>query len=242
MLPSELVEAAKAQNLPALGLTDHRLLSGSVEFAVACKRAGIQPVLGLEIELLENRGVENRGLENRGLLSSGSAPDGLLPSAGQRLTLLAMNVNGWSNLCRLSSLFERGDFESPTRSPVGTTSTGIPIALLSKFSDDLIAIIPSLAKETMDESAPLVVLKVIFKDRLYAALDDPSTAVRRSMLAHRLNIPCVVTHPVYYLSPEQESLQRTLSAIRLNVPLGKIPPGAANMAYSFRPGLHQPGC
>ena len=70
----------------------------------------------------------------------------------------------------------------------------------------------------MDESAPLVVLKVIFKDRLYAALDDPHTAVHRSMLAHRLQIPCVVTHPVYYLSPEQESLQRTLSAIRLNTP------------------------
>jgi len=39
LLPSELVEAAKAHNLPALGLTDHRLLSGSVEFAVVCQRA-----------------------------------------------------------------------------------------------------------------------------------------------------------------------------------------------------------
>ena len=47
LLPSELVEKAKSQNLPALGLTDHRLLSGSVEFAVACQRAGIQPVSGI---------------------------------------------------------------------------------------------------------------------------------------------------------------------------------------------------
>jgi len=38
LLPSELIEAAKAQNIPALGLTDHRLLSGSVEFAVACQQ------------------------------------------------------------------------------------------------------------------------------------------------------------------------------------------------------------
>lgn len=38
LLPSELIEAAEAQHLPALGLTDHRLLSGSVEFAVACQR------------------------------------------------------------------------------------------------------------------------------------------------------------------------------------------------------------
>ena len=40
LLPSELVETAKTQNLPALGLTDHRLLSGAVEFTVACRKCG----------------------------------------------------------------------------------------------------------------------------------------------------------------------------------------------------------
>jgi DNA polymerase III alpha subunit len=91
----------------------------------------------------------------------------------------------------------------------------------------------------VDESAPLVVLKVIFKDRLYAALDDPGTAVRRSMLAHKLKIPCVVTHPIYYLSPEQESLQRTLSAIRLNIPVSKLPPGAAAPKGSYFPSQEE---
>ena len=214
LLPSELVQKAEADHLPALGLTDHRLLSGSVEFAVACQRAGIQPVLGLEIELLENRGIENRGLVSGG---------------ENRLTLLAMNLNGWSNLCRLSSALALRD------EPEAACS----VALLSKFSDDLIAIVPSPVQTAQDESAPLVVLKVIFKDRLYAALDDPGTAVRRSMLAHRLNIPCVVTHPVYYLSPEQESLQRTLAAIRLNVPLGKLPPDAAAPKGAYFPSQEE---
>jgi DNA-directed DNA polymerase III PolC len=248
LLPSELVEAAKAQNLPALGLTDHRLLSGAVEFAVACQRVGIQPVLGLEINLLENSGLAIREAEAGGAGGSGGAPDGLMPSgrnpadmtsAGQRLSLLAMNLNGWSNLCRLSSAIERGDIESPTRSSAGTTPTGVPIAFLSKVSDDLIAILPSPAQTAQDEAEPLVVLKVIFKDRLYAALDDPGTAVRRSMLAHRLKIPCVVTHPVYYLSPEQESLQRTLSAIRLNLSLNKLPPGAAAPKGSHFPSQEE---
>ncbi|MBS1214299.1 MAG: putative polymerase subunit alpha, partial [Proteobacteria bacterium] len=201
LLPSELVQAAEAQRLPALGLTDHRLLSGSVEFAVACQRAGIQPVLGLEIDL----------------------PEG-------RLSLLAMNLNGWSNLCRLSSALVLRDDEHG-----GIESAGSPYTLLSQFSDDLIAIVPSPKQTSMDESAPLVVLKVIFKDRLYAALDDPGTAVHRSMLAHRLNIHCVVTHPIYYLSPEQESLQRTLSAIRLNIPVNKLPPDAAAPKGAYFP-------
>jgi DNA-directed DNA polymerase III PolC len=72
--PAELVQAAQARGLSALGLADHRLLSGSVEFVQACKKAGIQPVLGLEIDL-----------------ESG------------RLVLLASSLTGWSSLCALSS-------------------------------------------------------------------------------------------------------------------------------------------
>ena len=210
-MPSELVEKAKAENLPALGLTDHRLLSGAVEFTVACQRAGIQPVLGLEIDSPESK-----------------------------FSLLAMNLNGWSNLCWLGSALalrddERGGGEPPARSPSGVGPAGSFFALLSEFSDDLIAIVPSPAQNTMDESAPLVVLKVIFKDRLYAALDDPHTAMRRSMLAHRFGLPCVVTHPVYYLSPGQESLQRTLTAIRLNQSIGQLPPGSTAPSGAYFP-------
>ena len=72
--PSELVQAAITQDMPALGLTDHRLLTGAVEFVHACKVAGIQPILGLEINLETGK-----------------------------LALLATTLEGWSNLCRLSS-------------------------------------------------------------------------------------------------------------------------------------------
>ena len=49
--PAELAQAAQARGMAALGLTDHRLLTGSVEFVHACKEADIQPMLGLEIDL-----------------------------------------------------------------------------------------------------------------------------------------------------------------------------------------------
>lgn len=51
--PAELVQAAQAHGMPALGLTDHNLLTGSIEFITACRDAGIQPILGLEIDLLQ---------------------------------------------------------------------------------------------------------------------------------------------------------------------------------------------
>ncbi|MFO7585274.1 MAG: PHP domain-containing protein, partial [Anaerolineales bacterium] len=75
-LPSELAQAAKASGMTALGLADHRTLTGAIEFVRACKQADIQPILGLDVDLA---------------------------TAG-RLPLLAECLEGWSNLCRLSSV------------------------------------------------------------------------------------------------------------------------------------------
>ena len=59
-------------------LTDHWLLTGAVEFVLACKQTGVRPILGLEIDIRQ--------------------PDGVFP-----LVLLAAGEHGWSNLCALSS-------------------------------------------------------------------------------------------------------------------------------------------
>ena len=85
MTPTDLVQAANACGMSVLGLTDHRLLTGTVEFVKACKDAGIQPVIGLEIDLEQGP-----------------------------LQLLATSTEGWSNLCRLSSaLALRDDPDAP---------------------------------------------------------------------------------------------------------------------------------
>jgi DNA-directed DNA polymerase III PolC len=189
-LPSELAQAAAANNMPALGLTDHRLLSGAVEFVAACKAAGVQPVLGLEVDL----------------------------EAGP-LSLLAMNMQGWSNLCRLSSALSLR--ENP--------ESACPLNLLASHSSDLLALCGDLGDGTKEL---LENLKTIFQDRLYAALRDPGSALQLSMLAHRLGLPAVVAHPVFYLTPNQANLQRTLAAIRLNQPLARLPDRALAPAGS----------
>src|SRR5689334_21981912 len=74
LTPTELAQAAQVSGMTALGLTDHNLLTGTVEFVTACKAAAILPIIGLEIEL------------NDGPVS-----------------LFATSLEGWSCLCRLSS-------------------------------------------------------------------------------------------------------------------------------------------
>jgi DNA-directed DNA polymerase III PolC len=170
--PAGLVQAAQSNGMSAIGLTDHNLLTGAIEFVTACKQNEIQPVIGLEIDL-------------------DFSP----------LHLLATSLEGWSNLCRLSSaLALRDDPDAPCS-----------LDLLASCSKDLVA-------STGDPKS----LKEIFPDRLYVALQDPTKAAPLSNLARQLALPTVVTHPVYYLSPEQAALQRTLTAIRLNQTVGSL--------------------
>jgi len=77
--PAALVNTALRYNLQTLGLTDHRYLSGAVEFYETCKNNHIKPIIGLDVD------ISYKGFH------------GLL-------TLFAKDLAGWSNLCRLSSL------------------------------------------------------------------------------------------------------------------------------------------
>ena len=46
----DLVDFASKNDLSAIGLTDYKLLSGSLEFSIKCQKAGIQPIIGLDID------------------------------------------------------------------------------------------------------------------------------------------------------------------------------------------------
>ena len=171
--PAELAQAAQANGMSALGLTDHNLLTGVIEFVAACKAENVQCVIGLEINL------------NDGPLS-----------------LLATSLEGWSNLCQLSSAIALRD------NPEAACS----LEILDSHSKDLIAL-----------SSQPERLKEIFPERLYVNMQDPARADSLSNVANRLALPTVATHPVYYLTSEQATLRRTLNAIRLNRTITTLP-------------------
>src|SRR3989304_3310614 len=83
--PTQLVERAAQLGMPALALTDHDRLTGAIEFYDACHKAGIQPILGLEIHV------------------------DLPGASGAALVLLAADLAGWGSLCRLSSRLLDGE-------------------------------------------------------------------------------------------------------------------------------------
>jgi DNA polymerase III subunit alpha len=76
---------------PALGLTDHGVMNGSVELFEACRKHGVRPILGLEAYFVDDRSVRDGRVERN------------------HLTLLAADDEGFRNLTRLSSAgFQEG--------------------------------------------------------------------------------------------------------------------------------------
>src|SRR5437016_1638793 len=76
--PDVLAARAAQFHMPALALTDHNALYGVVPFYKACHAEGVQPLIGLELDLAD----------------------------GDRLVLLARNTLGYRSLCRLSSTIQ----------------------------------------------------------------------------------------------------------------------------------------
>ena len=85
-----LVEKAREWQLPAMALTDQGNMYGAVEFAKACKVAGLKALIGCELVLAPYSRLDKKKIPG-------------LPS-GFPIVLLAKDAEGYRNLSILSSL------------------------------------------------------------------------------------------------------------------------------------------
>ncbi len=109
-----LVDRAAEFGQPALGLTDHGVMNGSIELYKACKKAGIKPIVGVEAYLVDDIRTEAVRYERN------------------HLTLLASTDEGFRNLTKLSSA---GFLEGYRRG-----KANVDLDLLSRYSKDVIAL------------------------------------------------------------------------------------------------------
>jgi DNA polymerase-3 subunit alpha len=104
---------------PALGLTDHGVMNGSVELFKACGKHGVKPILGLEAYFVDDRSIREGKIERN------------------HLTLLAASDEGFRNLTKLSSA---GFLEGLHRG-----KPGVDMELLERHSAGVIALSGCLA-------------------------------------------------------------------------------------------------
>ena len=83
----DVAKRAAELGMPAVAMTDHGNLFGTIEFYQACKNAGVKPILGCEIYLAPKSMSEKREIPGR--------------KRATHLTLLARDQDGWRNLSKL---------------------------------------------------------------------------------------------------------------------------------------------
>ena len=86
---ADLMRKAAASGMPAVGMTDHGVLYGAVEFYKEAQKAGIKPILGCELYIAPGSMHEKKA-------SSGK-------DAANHLTVVAETNEGWANLIKLVS-------------------------------------------------------------------------------------------------------------------------------------------
>jgi len=87
-IPAMVARAAEL-GMPAIGLTDHGVMYGSIHFYKACKDVGIKPIIGCEVYVAPRSRLLREGRVDRD---------------PNHLTLLAANHEGYVNLMRLCTV------------------------------------------------------------------------------------------------------------------------------------------
>ncbi len=81
-----LIRRAKELGMPALAITDHGNMYGLKEFHDFAVKEGVKPILGCEVYVVKNRFEKDKD-----------------EKAGDHLILLAKNLEGYHNLCKIVS-------------------------------------------------------------------------------------------------------------------------------------------
>lgn len=202
-----LVEAAKQAKMPALGIMDLQNLFGALEFSSACKKNGIQPIIGCEILVKfpsQKQHLSNLDIENS-LVS---------------MPLIASNDEGYKNLMFLVShaFLNRQAGISPF----------VEFELLKEKSAGLIAlsgatkgIVAKLILEDLEKSLDEILreLKEVFTNNFYIEITRHGSEVEEKLekklieLAFKHNLPLVATNDIYFLTPQMHEAQDILSCI-----------------------------
>jgi len=202
-----LIEHVKKMKMPAVAVTDHGGMMGTIEFYEEAQRGGVKPILGTEMYVAPGSRLERK------VATTGEY--------AHHLILLAENEIGYGNLMKLSSLAHTEGFYYKPR---------VDKELLRRHSEGLIATSACLQGEipsvmgTEGEAKALEVLeeyKSIFSDgRFYLEIQDNGLPDQAKMnpllvaLARRTGTPLVATNDCHYLNPGDDKLQEILLCLQ----------------------------
>ncbi|HEY1421669.1 MAG TPA: error-prone DNA polymerase [Candidatus Dormibacteraeota bacterium] len=185
--PAELAMRAAELAMPALAITDHGGVYGAVRFLQACRKLGVKPIIGAALEV-----------------------------DGEELILLARNLRGYSNLCRLLSFAHADQPKGEARAT---------LARVAEHRGDLFYLSATDHEQRLRE-----LQEALGKDSVFSELHhhmgsgDSWVLEGRAAMAGRCGARVVATNQVHYHVPDRRRLHDVLVAIRHRATLEEARP------------------
>jgi len=202
----KLVKRVKEMGMPAVAITDHGTMFGSIDFFNAANAEGIKPIIGLE-SYLSARGMTDK--------------DAKLDKRSSHLLLLAENQTGYLNLLKIASASQLDGFYYHPR---------IDHEFLAAHSEGIIATsgclsaeIPRLLREDDIDGAKQKLdwyYQIFGPDRFFLELQDHPIPELQKVNKHLLalgkhyNAQFIATNDVHYINRSDAKYQDILLAIQ----------------------------
>ncbi|WP_430593587.1 DNA polymerase III subunit alpha [Humidisolicoccus flavus] len=197
-----LIEAAVAQEMPAIAVTDHGNMFGAFDFWRTATSAGIKPIIGVEAYVTPGT---HRSDRTRVKWSDGGDDDVSGSGAYTHMTLLSETTEGMHNLFRLSSLASTEGYYFKPR---------MDREILAKYSKGVIATTgcPSgevqtrlrLGQYDKARAAAAEFRDLFGKENYFVELMDHGLGIERRVMgdlikiSKELGIPLVATNDLHY--------------------------------------------
>ncbi len=185
--PYELAARAAELEMPALAITDRGGVYGAVRFLQACRKLGVKPIIGSALEV-----------------------------AGEELILIARNLRGYSNLCRLLTISHADQPKGEARAT---------LEQVAAHRGDLFYL-----SATDEERRLMDLADAVGRENLFSELhhhlgpQDRWVLEGRAAMARRCGVTIVATNEVHYHVPQRRRLHDVLVAIRHRATLEQARP------------------
>ncbi len=208
----ELVSEAKAMGCHALAITDQHVLYGAIPFYRLCMKAGIKPVIGMEVVLSDSESMD-------------------------KMVLLAKNETGYRQLIALSTRIQQEGTSSMTMRDICGYQDGL-ILLISATEGRLARLI--LNGEKGQAVDYLKSVKHYFNQDVYLEIQDHFTRSEKECLrrirviSEETDILCAASNNVYYINQKQATGRQILNGIRDGVKIETSRIGAVNSEFYLK--------
>lgn len=206
-----LMDFVSSHGMDAVAMTDHGTLSGAIDFYKEANSKGIKPLIGIETYVAARKHTDKEPGKDK---------------QRYHLILLAMNMQGYQNLMRLSTEANLNGFYYFPR---------IDHELLEKYNEGIIVLSACMGGELgdklknsqYDQAVEIASwYKSVFGDRYYLEIQDhghpknpfynkEQDDINQQILkiGNKLHIPVVVTCDAHYLNHEDQEAHEILLCV-----------------------------